>query len=203
MSKQTMIIATSNSHKLKEIKSILLDFPIEIKSMDEIGLGGLEIVEDGSTFEENAIIKAKTVMDKTGLPCIADDSGLEVDAINKAPGIYSARFAGEKATDEKNNEKLLDLLGDIPEKDRTARFVCAIALVFPEGNNIVTRGTCEGIIGFTQKGKGGFGYDPLFIVPSLNMTFGEIDPNVKNKISHRANALEKLKERLGEYYQGD
>lgn len=203
MSKQTMIIATSNSHKLKEIKSILLDFPIEIKSMDEIGLGGLEIVEDGSTFEENAIIKAKTVMDKTGLPCIADDSGLEVDAINKAPGIYSARFAGEKATDEKNNEKLLDLLGDIPEKDRTARFVCAIALVFPEGNNIVTRGTCEGIIGFTQKGKGGFGYDPLFIVPSLNMTFGEIDPNVKNKISHRANALEKLKESLREYYQGD
>jgi len=203
MSKQVIIIATSNSHKLKEIKSILLDFPIEIKSMDEIGLGGLEIVEDGSTFEENAIIKAKTVMDKTGLPCIADDSGLEVDAINKAPGIYSARFAGEKATDEKNNEKLLDLLGDIPEKDRTARFVCAIALVFPEGNNIVTRGTCEGIIGFTQKGKGGFGYDPLFIVPSLNMTFGEIDPNVKNKISHRANALEKLKESLREYYQGD
>jgi len=203
MSKQVIIIATSNSHKLKEIKSILLDFPIEIKSMDEIGLGGLEIVEDGSTFEENAIIKAKTVMDKTGFPCIADDSGLEVDAINKAPGIYSARFAGEKATDEKNNEKLLDLLGDIPEKDRTARFVCAIALVFPEGNNIVTRGTCEGIIGFTQKGKGGFGYDPLFIVPSLNMTFGEIDPNVKNKISHRANALEKLKESLREYYQGD
>ena len=201
MEREIVVIATSNTHKLDEIKKILLGFPFEIKSMSEVGLGGLEIIEDGNSFEENALIKAKTVMEKTGYASIADDSGLEVDAINKAPGIYSARFAGENASDAQNNEKLLNLISDVPEELRTGRFVCAIVMVFPNGESIVTRGTCEGSIGFAPTGNGGFGYDPLFIVPEYNKTFGEIPAEIKNKISHRANALKELKDSLKVYLE--
>lgn len=196
------VIATNNNHKLEEIGDMLKDYNFEILSMREVGLNGLEIIEDGKTFEENAIIKAKTVMEKTGIIALADDSGLEVEAIENQPGIYSARFAGEDANDEANNKKLLELLKDVPFEERKARFVCAIAVVFPTGEIVTVRGACEGIIGFEAKGNTGFGYDPLFIVPQMDKTFAELGSEAKNRISHRARALEKLKEalrgRLGE-----
>ncbi len=195
------VIATNNKHKLEEIGQMLVDYNMEVLSMGAVGLEGLEIIEDGNSFEENAIIKAKTVMEKTGLLSIADDSGLEVEAIDNRPGIYSARFAGEEADDEANNQKLLSLLKDVPEEKRNARFVCAIAAVFPDGEALTVRGECPGRIGYQPEGTTGFGYDPLFIVPQLDRTFAELGSEAKNKISHRAVALEKLKialkDRLG------
>lgn len=190
--KKTIVVATGNQHKLVEIGKIFQGFDVEIKSMKDVGLGQLEIIEDGTTFEENALIKARVVMKKTGYLTIADDSGLEVDALNNQPGIYSARFSGEGATDEKNNEKLLALMEQIPEKERTGRFVCAMAAVYPNGKEVVVRGECHGLIGTEPKGSNGFGYDPLFFVPSLGLTFAELSQEEKNKISHRAKALEKL-----------
>jgi XTP/dITP diphosphohydrolase len=151
------------------------------------------MIVDGESFDEHSIKKAKTVMDATGAIAIADDSGLEVEALNNAPGIYSARFSGEGATDEKNNEKLIELLKAIPYTERGARFVSAIAMVFPSGQVITVRGECEGIIGFEARGNNGFGYDPYFIVPEYDKTFGELGSDVKNKISHRAKALALLK----------
>lgn len=197
------VIATGNKHKLEEIGAILKGFNLEVLSMKDIGLEGLEIIEDGNTFEENALIKAGAVMDKIGKLVIADDSGLEVDILNNQPGIYSARFAGKNATDDENNKKLLKLLEDVPLNKRTARFVCGMAAVFPNGDTIVLRGECPGIIGFEPKGKGGFGYDPLFIVEKYNKTFAEIGEEKKNKISHRAIALEKLKEELKIRLEGE
>ncbi len=191
--KTTVVVATGNQHKLKEIGKIFEDFSVEIKSMKDVDLEGLEIIEDGSTFEENALIKARTVMEKTGSLTIADDSGLEVDAIDNQPGIYSARFSGKGATDQKNNEKLLKLLENVPSQERTGRFVCAMAAVYPDGREVVVRGECDGFIGTESKGKNGFGYDPLFIVPSYGLTFAELEQEEKNRISHRARALEKLK----------
>lgn len=197
-----VVIATNNKHKLEEIGDMLKDYAFDILSMHDVGLDGLEIIEDGSTFEENAIIKARTVMKRTGKIALADDSGLEVEALGNRPGIYSARFAGEGASDEANNKKLLELLNGVPSEKRKARFVCAIAVVFPAGDIITVRGACEGIIGFEAKGNTGFGYDPLFIVPQMNKTFAELGSEVKNTISHRAGALKKLREalkgRLGE-----
>ncbi|QEK12955.1 XTP/dITP diphosphatase [Crassaminicella thermophila] len=193
-----VVIASKNKHKLEEIKEILKGFPLEIKSMDEVGLEHLEIVEDGETFEENSMKKAVAVMKETGNIAIADDSGLEVKAIGNKPGVYSARFSGENATDEKNNKKLLDMLKDIPMEKRNARFVSVISVAFPDGRKIHVRGECEGFIGFEKRGESGFGYDPLFIVPKYNKTFAELGAEIKNKISHRAKALEKLKEKLGE-----
>src|SRR5690606_2395851 len=137
------VIATGNKHKVEEIGAILKDFQLEVLAMNDVGLEGLEIIEDGDTFEENALIKAKAVMERTGKLALADDSGLEVDILNNQPGIYSARFSGENATDEENNNKLLKLLGNTPLDQRTARFVCAIAAVFPNGNTIVLRGECS------------------------------------------------------------
>lgn len=197
----TAVIATSNPNKLQEIGEILKGFSIEIKSMKDVGLEGLQIIEDGTTFEENALIKARSVMEKTGYMAIADDSGLEVEFLNHQPGIYSSRFAGENATDKENNEKLLRLLGDTPLKERQARFVCAIAVVMPNGENFTVRGELHGVIGFQPRGEKGFGYDPLFILREYEgLTLGEIAGTEKNKISHRAKALEKmqmiLRERL-------
>ncbi|MDR5658628.1 XTP/dITP diphosphatase [Serpentinicella sp. ANB-PHB4] len=196
MKDNTVVIATNNKHKLEEIKTILQGYPYDVKSLADMGLDGLEIIEDGKTFEENAEIKAKVVMDQTGCIAIADDSGIEVDAIDKAPGIYSARFAGENATDQENNEKLLKLLQNTSIEKRTARFVSCIAMLFPNGERILTRGECEGKVGFEPVGQGGFGYDPLFIVPELQLTFAQIDAETKNKISHRGKALDKLKQQL-------
>ena len=188
-----VVIATNNSHKLEEIGSILEDFDYNIYSLNDVDLGGVEIVEDGKTFEHNALIKARTIAKMTNMIAISDDSGLEVDAIGKKPGIYSARYAGENATDEDNRQKLMKALQNIPMSQRTARFVSAIAVVFPDGKEFVVRGTCEGKIGFEEKGNNGFGYDPLFIVDGYNKTFGEIPSAIKNTISHRANALKLMK----------
>ncbi len=190
------ILASQNKHKLEEIKDILKDLDIEILSMDEVGLGDLEIVEDGKTFEDNSFKKALTVMEKTNTPVIADDSGLEVDYLDGAPGVYSSRFAGENASDEDNNTKLLKLLEGVAERERTARFVSVITVVFPDGKKLCIRGECNGIIGYEKKGENGFGYDPLFIVPEYNETFAQLGSEIKNKISHRARALEKLRKEL-------
>ena len=197
---KTVILASQNKHKLEEIKEILKEFPLEIKSMDEAGLGDLEIIEDGKTFEENSMKKAVEVMKKTNSIAVADDSGLEVDAIGNRPGVYSARFSGEGATDKKNNEKLIDMLKDIPKEERTARFVSVISVAFPDGKKMHVRGECKGLIGFEEKGSEGFGYDPLFIIEQYNKTFAELGAEVKNKISHRANALEKLQKELRELF---
>lgn len=193
MNKDILVIATGNLHKLEEIKKILADFPYDIKSMKDVGLEGLEIIEDGSSFEENALIKAKAIMKKTGFMAMGDDSGLEVEALDNQPGIYSARFAGEPGNDKKNNQKLLKLMEEIPLEARRGRFVCAMAVAFPNGDEMVLRGECQGILGYEERGNNGFGYDPLFIVPQYNQTFAELDSDIKNKISHRARALEKLK----------
>lgn len=190
------IIATENEHKLEEIGSILKDLNLKVLSIKDTGLAGLDVIEDGNTFEENALIKARAVMEKTGQLAIADDSGLEVDILNNQPGIHSARFAGENATDDENNAKLLKLLKGVPLHRRTARFVCCIAAAFPNGDTITLRGECPGMIGFEPRGESGFGYDSLFIVEKYGKTFAEIGEKEKNKISHRAMALERLKKRL-------
>ena len=191
-----VVIATGNAHKLEEIGDILKDLDYNIYSLKDVDLGGLEIEENGKTFEHNALIKAREVAKRTKMITIADDSGLEVDAIGKKPGIYSARYAGENATDEENRAKLLKSLGNTPMSQRGARFVCCIAVVFPDGKEFVVRGTCEGTIGFEEKGSNGFGYDNLFIVNKYDKTFAELPATIKNAISHRANALQLMKEEL-------
>ncbi|WP_417203182.1 ribonuclease PH [Acetoanaerobium sticklandii] len=196
--KQEMVIASSNSHKIEEIGSILADFGIELLSLKDVGLEGLEIEETGSTFEENAIIKAKEVMKLTGKAAIADDSGLMVDVLGGRPGVYSARFSGEGATDEKNNEKLLGLLKGYDLDSRTAKFVSAIAVVYPDSRQYIAKGICKGLIGFEGKGDMGFGYDPLFTPDALDKTFAQLTKEEKNKISHRAKSLEEMKKILNE-----
>lgn len=191
-----IILASQNKHKLEEISDMLSDLNVELISMDEAGLGALEIVEDGETFEENSMKKAVTVMGKTNAIAIADDSGLEVDYLEGRPGVYSARFAGEDATDDDNNKKLLKMLERVSIEDRTGRFVSVISLVFPDGRKLSVRGECEGVIGFEEKGSEGFGYDPLFIVPEYERTFAELGSEIKNKISHRAKALKKFRTEL-------
>ncbi|RKD21630.1 XTP/dITP diphosphohydrolase [Caminicella sporogenes DSM 14501] len=194
-----IVLASKNKHKLQEIKEILKELNIELVSMDDVGLESLEIIEDGNTFEENSMKKAVTVMEKTNLIALADDSGLEVDYLDGRPGVYSSRFAGENATDDENNKKLLESLKDVDFNKRTARFVSVISVVRPDGKKLVVRGECEGIIGFEKKGTNGFGYDPLFIVPEYNKTFAQLGPEIKNKISHRAKALEKLRRELNSF----
>ena len=191
-----IVISTGNAHKLEEIDAILKDLDYNIHSLKDVNLDDLDIEENGKTFEHNALIKARTVAKLTNMITIADDSGLEVDAIGKKPGIYSARYAGENATDEENREKLLKALKNTPISHRTGRFVCCIAVVFPDGKEFVVRGTCEGTIAFEEKGKNGFGYDSLFIVDKYNKTFAELPSTVKNAISHRARALDLMKEEL-------
>ena len=191
-----IVISTGNAHKLEEIGAILKDLDYNIHSLKDVNLGNLDIEENGKTFEHNALIKARSVAKLTNMITIADDSGLEVDAIGKKPGIYSARYAGENATDEENREKLIKALKNTPISHRTGRFVCCIAVVFPDGKEFVVRGTCEGTIAFEEKGKNGFGYDSLFIVDKYNKTFAELPSTVKNAISHRARALDLMKEEL-------
>jgi XTP/dITP diphosphohydrolase len=170
--------------------------PIEILSLTELGQWP-EVVEDGASFKENALKKAKTLAQFSGLATLADDSGLEVDALDGAPGIYSARYAGEECDDRKNNEKLLAALKDVPEGKRNARFVCALALCLPTANGLsewVFRESCEGRVAFALKGENGFGYDPLFFYPPFDKTFGEIDRETKSTVSHRGKALKQLAE---------
>ena len=191
-----IVISTGNAHKLEEIGAILKDLDYNIHSLKDVNLDNLEIEENGKTFEHNALIKARTVAKLTNMITIADDSGLEVDAIGKKPGIYSSRYAGENATDAQNREKLLKALKNTPASHRTGRCVCCIAVVFPDGKEFVVRGTCEGSIAFEEKGNNGFGYDSLFIVDNYNKTFAELPASIKNAISHRAKALELMKEEL-------
>ena len=192
-----MIFATGNMGKMKEIKAILGDIGEEILSMKEAGID-MDIVEDGSTFEENAIIKAKAVMERTGQLALADDSGLEIDALNKEPGIYSARYMGEDTPYEIKNSNLIERMKGVKGKDRSARFVCVIAAAFPDGEIITTRGTIEGVIAEDPAGENGFGYDPIVYVPEYGMTTGQMDPDAKNAISHRGKALTAMKKILEE-----
>lgn len=196
MSKKRMIFATTNEGKMKEIRMIMSDLDIEILSLKDMGIKA-DIEENGETFEENAIIKAKAISQMTGEMVLADDSGLEVDYMDKAPGVYSARYLGEDTPYSVKNQTIINNLKDAAWEERTARFVCAIAAAFPDGRVITTEATIEGYIGYEEKGTNGFGYDPLMYVPDYNMTTGEMEPEMKNKISHRGKALEMMKEKLG------
>lgn len=197
---EKFVLASGNEHKLIEIKKVLKGFGIEVVTMSEVGLGDLEIIEDGDTFEENSFIKAAEVMKRTGLPTIADDSGLMVNFLDGAPGVYSARFAGENVTYEDNNDKLIEELKDVKDDKRGAKFVTVITLLFPSGGKIVARGEINGRILRERKGEKGFGYDPLFYVEEYGKTFAEMPLELKNEISHRGKALVSLKDQLEEYY---
>lgn len=200
--KKRIIFATGNENKMKEIRMILKDLGLEILSMKEAG-ADVEIIEDGMSFEENAEIKARSVARVlTNDIVLADDSGLEIDYLDKAPGIYSARFAGEDTSYDIKNRILLDRLEGVPDEERTARFVCAVAAVFPDGTVSVVRKTIEGRIAEEAAGDNGFGYDPIFYVPEYGCTTAEMKPEQKNELSHRGKALramrEILKEKIGE-----
>ena len=190
-----IIFATGNENKMKVIRQIMGDMDVEILSMKEAGISA-DIVEDGKTFEENAVIKAKAIADLTKEIVLADDSGLEIDYINKEPGIYSARYMGEDTSYHIKNQNLIDRLKDAKEEERTARFVCAIAAAFPDGEVLTTIGTIEGTIAYEEKGENGFGYDPIFYVPEFGCTTAELSEEAKNKVSHRGNALRAMKEKL-------
>ena len=190
-----IIFATGNQHKMKEIREILGDIGLEIVSMKEAGIEA-DIVEDGKTFEENAMIKATEIAKLCDDIVLADDSGLEIDYLDKAPGIMSARFMGEDTSYDIKNQALINKLEGVPKEKRTARFVCAIAAVLPSGKQIVTRGTIEGMIGYEIAGENGFGYDPIFYVEEYGCTTAQLSPEEKNKVSHRGNALMAMKEKL-------
>lgn len=195
-----MIAATNNDHKLIEIRDILKDTGVRILSLKDIGLD-IEVEENGSSFEENALIKAREICKATGQATMADDSGLEVAALDGAPGIRSARYSGETGAlkDKKNNEKLLANLEGVPAENRDARFCSAVAAVFPDGREFVVKGFVYGKIGFAEAGHNGFGYDPLFIVDGYGKTMAELGAEVKNKISHRSNALKEFVQKIKEY----
>ena len=191
-----IVAATQNKHKIVEIEAITKEFRMSVISRKDAGVPDVEIVEDGSTFEENSYKKPYEIMKLCGQVTIADDSGLEVDCLDGAPGIYSARFAGVDGDDEANNRKLISLIKDVPYEKRTARFVSVITMVYPDGRSVVARGEVEGHLLLEPHGGNGFGYDPLFVPVGYDETFGVIDPEVKNRISHRANALKVLREKL-------
>jgi XTP/dITP diphosphohydrolase len=193
-----LFVATTNQGKLAEVQAFLKSFPLTILSLKSVGRWPA-VVEDGVTFEENALKKARALAEYSGILTLADDSGLEVDALNSAPGIYSARYAGEEGNDDKNNEKLLHELRGVAEEKRGARFVCALALCSPKSRGMkewTVWESCEGRIAFDLRGQNGFGYDPLFFYPPFGKTFGEIDRETKATVSHRGKALKKLAEML-------
>ncbi len=190
-----VVIASRNKGKIAEFSLLLSELGIKIRSMDEFK-DIPDVVENGETFEENAIKKAEQICNIINLPVIADDSGLMVDILDGEPGIYSARYAGADKNDNKNNEKLLESLRGIGLDKRTARFVCVMVLAIPDKNMIITKGICEGLIGFNLKGSGGFGYDPLFYLPEYDKTMAEISMDLKNSISHRSKALQGLVDTL-------
>lgn len=191
-----LVLASKNPGKLKELQEILGALGVEVLLERQVGLD-LEVAETGATFEENAFLKADAVMRASGLPAIADDSGLVVDALDGAPGVYSARFGG-KESDAARTALLLEKLEGVPAEQRTARFVSAIACCLPDGRTITAKGSCEGVIAVAPKGQGGFGYDPVFLVPSLGKTFAELPAEEKNKISHRGAALRMFAEKFRE-----
>ena len=190
-----IIFATGNEGKMREIRRIMEDLDVEIFSLKEAGIQA-DIVEDGSSFEENAVIKAKTVCELTNEVVLADDSGLEIDYLNGEPGIYSARYMGEDTSYDVKNKNLIDRLDGVPKEKRTARFVCAIAAVLPDGRELVTRQTMEGYIGWEPEGENGFGYDPIFYLDEYGCSSAAISPEQKNAISHRGKALRAMKELL-------
>lgn len=191
-----IVCASQNRHKIDEIEAITEKYGMKVIGRDDFGLPKFKIVEDGKTFEENSLKKAREI----GMVCnqitIADDSGLMVDALDGAPGVYSARFAGEGCDDQENNRKLLELLGDLPLEKRTAKFVSVITLLYPNGRKIVARGECPGHIQFEATGENGFGYDPLFVPDGYDRSFAELTPEEKNSISHRGRALAELEKQL-------
>ncbi len=197
---EKIIFATGNQHKMVEIRMILKGLGMEILSQKEAGITA-DIEENGQTFEENALIKAKGIVKiaannpryKDAI-ILADDSGLEIDYLNKEPGIYSARYMGEDTSYDIKNQAILDRLRGVPDKNRTARFVCAIAAEFPDGTSEVVRGTMEGMIGYAIAGENGFGYDPIFFLPEYGCTSAEISPEKKNELSHRGEGLRKMRE---------
>lgn len=190
---KSIILASNNKDKVKEVKEILKGY--DIISMKEAGID-VDIEENGTTFEENALIKARAIMKLTGQITMADDSGLEIDYLNKAPGVYSARFMGHDTSYDIKNKALIQKLEGVKGSDRSGRFVCAIAVCFPDGREIVKRGTMEGLIAEEIKGDNGFGYDPIVYLPEYGKTSGELAPEEKNKISHRSKALALIKEEL-------
>jgi XTP/dITP diphosphohydrolase len=190
---KSIILASNNKDKVKEVKEILKGY--DIISMKEAGID-VDIEENGTTFEENALIKARAIMKLTGQITMADDSGLEIDYLNKAPGVYSARFMGHDTSYDVKNKALIQKLEGVKGSDRSGRFVCAIAVCFPDGREIVKRGTMEGLIAEEIKGDNGFGYDPIVYLPEYGKTSGELAPEEKNKISHRGKALALIKEEL-------
>ena len=194
-----IIFATGNEGKMREIRMILADLGMEVLSQKEAGIFA-DVVEDGTTFEENALIKATEIAKAAAaMPehaeaiVLADDSGLEIDYLNKEPGIYSARYMGENTSYDIKNQNLIDRLAGVPDEKRTARFVCAIAAAFPDGTSEVVRGTMEGIIGYKIAGENGFGYDPIFFLPEYGCTSAEISPEKKNELSHRGEGLRKIR----------
>lgn len=193
-----IVAATGNKHKIEEIESITKKFGMNVITKAEAGVADLDVEETGTTFEENSFIKAEAIMKATGMPAIADDSGLEADALAGAPGVYSARFSGEDATDESNNIKLMHLMEDVPDDKRGARFVSVVTLCFPDGTSVAARGECPGTLRRSPRGDGGFGYDPLFVPDGYEKTYAELTADEKNSISHRAKALEILSEKLKE-----
>ena len=188
-----IIFATTNENKIREVNMMMEGFDVELIPMSDMGID-VEIEETGTTFEENAIIKAKAICEMTGEIALADDSGLEVDYLDGAPGVYSSRFLGEDTPYEIKNDYIIEKLKDAKGKERSARFACAMAMVFPNGDVETCYGTIEGLIGYEQKGTNGFGYDPIVYVPEYEMTTGEMTPQLKNSISHRGKALEQMKE---------
>ena len=183
-----VILASKNQHKLTELSAILSELGFEIALESEYGLD-IDVEETGTTFEENSFLKADAVMKASGLPVLADDSGLMVDALDGAPGVYSARY-GHKASDKERTAYLLENMKEVPEERRGAKFVCVITCLFPDGRKIVARGECPGVIARAPHGENGFGYDPVFYLPELGMTYAELPSEQKNAISHRARALQ-------------
>lgn len=198
MNMNKIIFATGNKDKVKEIQMILADLGLEVITMKDAGIS-IDIEENGATYEENAMIKARAVAAYTKAIVMADDSGLEIDYLNKEPGVYSARYLGEDTSYRIKNANLISRLDGVPDEKRTARFVCAIGAVFPDGTEVTTRGTIEGRIGYEEKGANGFGYDPIFYVPEFGKTTAELSEEEKNRVSHRGNALRLMKEELKKY----
>jgi XTP/dITP diphosphohydrolase len=190
-----IIFATGNKDKMREIKEIMADEPVEILSMKEAGIS-VDVDENGKTFEENSLIKARAIAEQTDAIVLADDSGLEIDYLNGEPGVYSARYMGENTSYDIKNKNLIERLDGVAKEDRTARFVCAIAAVLPDGRELVTRQTMEGYIGYEPDGENGFGYDPIFYLDEFGCSSAAISPEQKNAVSHRGKALRAMKEML-------
>lgn len=203
MKHRKLVLSTNNQHKVEEIRNILKDLPIEVLSKKDLGMENFEVIEDGDSLEENSTKKAKELAGKIDYMVMADDSGLFVEALDGAPGVYSSRYAGEEGNDKKNNTKLLEELKDVAKEDRTASFFTVIALVTEDKEIYTIKGECKGHINFQGKGDNGFGYDPLFIPLGYEETFAELGNDIKNEISHRAKALEAMRDLLSNIIKGE